>query len=105
MRPILAVPRITGMKSVRLSSIELSLLSCRLLDHSTLELDDLPALLLRQPASVRWFEVLRDIKLNHSRHNKPPTNPAIKIFFPAGSLLSVRFQGLREVTNGQIPVP
>src|SRR5215469_5161628 len=61
MRPILAVPRITGIKIVRLLSMELPPRLGRLLDHSTLEVDDLPALFLRQPTLLRWFELLRDI--------------------------------------------
>src|ERR1700756_726821 len=63
MRPILAVPRITGMKSGRLLFIELPQRLGRLLDHSALELDDLPAFLQWQPTLLCWFEVLRDIKL------------------------------------------
>src|SRR3974390_3432617 len=81
MRPILVVPRMTGMNSVRIVSIERPILG-RLLNHSALELYDLPLLFLRQPTLLRWFEVLRDIKLNHSRHSKPPTIPQPISSFP-----------------------
>src|SRR2546423_15551290 len=37
--------------------------------RSTLELDDLAPLFQRPTLSLRWFEILRNIKLNQSRHS------------------------------------
>src|SRR6516162_8362468 len=71
MRPILAVPRITGMKSLRLVSIDLSRRLGSLLDHTALQLDDLAALPQRQPMLLPRFELLRNINLNLSRHGHP----------------------------------
>lgn len=70
----------------------------RLLDHNGLEVDDLPALLQRQPALLRRFEVLRDIKWNQPRHCNPPRTGHPKAFLPV-CCLTVRFRSLTQVTG------
>src|SRR6266581_1464499 len=91
MRPILAVPRITGMNKTRLPSMNLllrevqSLHQCAngltkyaqhsapqwlsgLLYCSSLKLDDLAMLFRSPPLPLRRYETLRNIKWNQPRH-------------------------------------
>src|SRR5437660_135951 len=65
--------------------------------RSTLELDDLAPLFQRPTLSLRWFEILRSIKLNQSRHSNLFRTEHQISFTPARSL-SVRFGSLGEVT-------